>query len=278
MNNKAKVILLVLVAISMLALVVYCMMPTRPTGGNGETGNGSDTNRVVKIKNISGKHIRTPRETRPRKKIERPEKPTFDLEEDEEAKLNEEQRLLIAEIRRALDAEDLKSLLKLVAKMQASEEWPDGIPVPIRVAAIQSLGWFGISGLPEIAGFLADPNAEVLSSAIEAYENALIEANGDGELSQIVIAACQMINDADAVESFLLEINNMRPSVAVETLKEIHVSGSQAAKDALPETLEFFTGEEGMTADKLDDWYNDPSGDNVDPEEAEALFGPQSND
>ena len=103
---------------------------------------------------------------------------------------------------------------------------------------------------------------------------AMQDANGDAELSLLLITACQAINDRDAVESFLMELNNMRNSVAVKTIKEISVKGTLAAKEALGEAMEFLTGEEGMTVDKLDKWYNDPSGDNLDDPDAEEFYGP----
>ena len=55
-------------------------------------------------------------------------KPAFDIGKDEEIRLSEAQRKLIAEIRAALRADDHRTLMKLVRQMQASKEWPDGIP------------------------------------------------------------------------------------------------------------------------------------------------------
>ena len=48
-----------------------------------------------------------------------------------------------------------------------------------------------------------------------------------------------------------------------------------AAKAALREAIEFLTGEENITTpEQLDNWYNDPSGDNRDDEDAEEFYGP----
>lgn len=204
------------------------------------------------------------------------QKPTMDIGDDEEARLTEEQRQLLAEIRAALDADNRKTMIRLVTKMQMSDEWPDGIPVAIRKAAIAALGWFGHDAAPEIAGFLQDGNEEVLESAIDAFESALFEADGDEEIAQILIAAAKTVQDVEAMDSFLMSLNDMRPSRAVETVKVIWESGTDAAKQALPEAVEFYTGQEGITTpEQLDQWYNDPSGENCDEPDAEAVYGKQ---
>lgn len=204
------------------------------------------------------------------------QKPTFAVEDEEELNLTEEQRKLIEEIRKALDMEDKKTVVRLVQRMQASDEWPDGIPKSIRMAAIEALGWFGVSCLPEIAGFLADADAEVLQTAVEKYEEALSDFDlSDRERSLILIQAAKVITDADAMDSMLFELNNMRHSVAVETIKELMVSGSDATKSVLPDNIEFYTGEEEITtAEQLDEWLEE----NPDDEDDEEFYGGSSDD
>lgn len=195
---------------------------------------------------------------------------------DEEARLSADQRALLAEIRKVLDEEDCAGLIRIVQKMQKSEEWPDGIPIAIRKAAIDALAWFGGNCIPEMLGFVHDPDSEVQEAAYDAYEQALFDANGDLELSQLVLAASKVIDDFDAMDSMMMWMNDMRPSRQVETIKEIWKSGTPSAKRALSENMEFILGEEGIdTPEKLDEWYNDPSGDNRDDDDAEDFYGPQ---
>ena len=202
-------------------------------------------------------------------------KPTFALDDDDEAKLNAEQRKMIEAIRAALDAEDRPRVLKLVQALQASDEWPDGIPKSIKMAAIEALGWFGSSCLPEIAGFLGDSDSEVVQSAIEKYEEALSDFDlSDRERSTILIEASKVINDSDAMDSMLFELNNMRHSVAVATLKELMVSGNAATKSALPDNIAFYIGEENITTpEQLDQWLKE----NPDDEDDEAFYGGAKN-
>ncbi len=169
-------------------------------------------------------------------------------------------------------------MLKIVQNLQKSKDWPKNIPLAIRREALEAASWFGIDALPEVAGFLADDNEEIRSDAINAYDNTLIEANGDREKSLIVTSAATVINDTDAMDSMLMSLNEMRPSVAVETIKTIWTTGTDEAKAALKEAVEFLTGEENIdTPEKLDQWYNDPSGDNKDGEDAEEMYGPSAN-
>ena len=198
-------------------------------------------------------------------------KPAFALDDDDEANLNEEQRRTIEAIRAALDDNSRKTVLKLVQKLQASDEWPDGIPKSIKMAAIEALGWFGSSCLPEIAGFLGDADSEVVQSAIEMYEEALSDFElSDRERAQILIQAAKVVNDPDAMDSMLFELNNMRPSVIVETIKTLWTEGNAATKQVLPDSIEMVTGEEGVTTpEKLDEWYKE----NPDDEDAEDFYG-----
>ena len=177
----------------------------------------------------------------------RREKPTFAIDDDDEAHLTETQRALIEAIRAALDDEDFPRLLSLVQKMQTSKEWPDGIPKSIKLAAIDALGWFKARGLPEIAGFLADSDADIVQSAIERYQEALSDFDiSDGERSTILVEAAKVIMDAEALDMMMFEVNNMRHSVAVATFLEILESGNSAAKRLLPDAIDLYTGEEGL--------------------------------
>ena len=283
-QNRLRPVRLALVA----SLVVAAGLTLFFAAWKGGASSGTPKSAVRGASGVAAGKVLSPAEQKKlarKKRLKNPvrqisqkkrEKPTFELDEDDESLLNEEQKAIIEAIRDALDREKFPELIKLVRKMQDSNLWPDGYPVVIRKAAIDVLGWFGRDAIPEIVGFLGDPNEEVLAAAIEAYEMSLIEANGDAELSTLLIAACQAINDPDAIDSFMMEINNMRPSRVVSTLEEIAKTGTPAAQAALSETISFYTGEdECTTVEKLKEWYNDPSGENMDDEDAEEFYGPQ---
>ena len=198
-------------------------------------------------------------------------KPTFALNDDDEANLNEEQRKMIEAIRSALADDDRKTVLKLVNRLQKSPEWPDGIPKSIKLAAIEALGWFGSSCLPELTGFLSDSDEDVVQAAIDRYQEMLGDFDfSDRERADLLVEASKIINDAEAMDSMLFELNNMRHSVAIETIKRLMVEGNAATKSILPNNVEFYTGEENMdTPEKLDEWLKQ----NPDDEGDEEFYG-----
>ena len=192
----------------------------------------------------------------------------FSLDDDDEANLNAEQRKMIEAIRAALSDDDRKTVLKLVNRLQKSPEWPDGIPKSIKLAAIEALGWFGSSCLPELAGFLADADDEVVQAAIDRYQEMLGDFDlSDRERADILVEASKIINDADSMDSLLFEVINMRHSEAVKTFKRLMAEGNPATKAVLPDNVEFYTGEEGLdTPEKLDEWLKQNPDDEGDDE------------
>ena len=207
------------------------------------------------------------------KKVKK-EKPTFALDDDDESNLTEAQRRIIEAIRAALEDNNREEVLKLVQKLQKSQEWPDGIPKSIKMAAIEALGWFGSSCLPELTGFLADSDAEVVQTTVEKFEEMLSDFDLSArERSEILVQASKVIDDADAIDSMLFELNNMPRSIAVETIKRLMAEGNAATKSVLPDNVEFFTGEENMdTPAKLDEWLKQ----NPDDEGDEEFYGGSS--
>lgn len=205
-------------------------------------------------------------------------KPTFALGDDEEKKLTEDQRRMIEEIRAALAADNFRALMRLVRQMQASNEWPDGIPKAVKLAAVDALGWFGGNCLPELVGFLADADSEVTEAASEAWEDAIMDYDSDKDISKYVVKlACKVVTNADSMESILSTINDdtMRPSVGVDTIKYVLANGNETAKAQLQEVIDTFTGTTGITTEKqLDEWLEE----HPDPSDAEEMYGKMSDD
>ena len=202
-------------------------------------------------------------------------KPSFALGEEEEKKLTEEQRRIIEEIRAALRADDFKTLMRLVRKMQASNEWPDGIPKAVKLAAVDALGWFGGNCLPELVAFLADADNDVISATVDAWEDAIAECEADYEVADQVKFACKVVRNAESMDSILSEIPNMRHSVGISTIKEVLANGNDVAKAQIQEIIDDFTGETGITtAEQLDEWLAK----NPDDPDDEAMYGKLTDD
>lgn len=202
-------------------------------------------------------------------------KPSFALGDEEEKKLTEEQRRIIEEIRAALREDDFKTLMRLVRKMQASDEWPDGIPKAVKLAAVDALGWFGGNCLPELVGFLADADRDVISATVDAWEDAIAECEADYEIAEQVKFASKVVSDAESMDSILSEIPNMRHSVGIGTIKEVLANGNEVAKAQIQSIIDDFTGTEGLkTAEELDKWLEA----NPDDPDDEAMYGKLTDD
>ena len=195
--------------------------------------------------------------------------PVFNI--DDEDNLNEEQKKLLARIREALDNNDKKTVIRLVQKMQKSDEWPDGIPKAVKMAAIEAMGWFGVECLPEVLGFLADSDHEVVELTLERLQEAVSDITiSDRERAKILVELGKVVPDADTMDTMLFELNNMRHSVAAAAIKELMATGNDATKQALPDNVEFVTGEENInTPGKIDKWLAQ----NPDDEDDEELYG-----
>lgn len=203
------------------------------------------------------------------------ERPTFAIGQSEEAALNDLQRKLLEEIRVALREDDYKTLMRLVRKMQTSDEWPDGIPDSIKKAALEALGWYGSKCLPEIVPFLGDSNPEIVAEAVSQWEDAIAECESDREVSaQVKLAAC-VVTEAESVESILMEVMNMRHSVAVETFKDILKNGNEQAQAKVLEQIGDYTEDSTITtAEQLDEWLER----NPDDPGDEEMYGSISDD
>ena len=183
------------------------------------------------------------------------EHPKFEIPSAEEGKLTALQQKLLDEIRAALREDDYKKLMKLVRKMQSSDEWPDGIPNSIKKAALEALGWYGSKCLPEIVPFLADSNPEIVADAVSQWEDAIAECDSDREVAEQVKLASRVVVEPDSVESILVEAMNMRHSVAVETFKDVLANGNEQAKAKVLEQIADYTDDSTITtAEQLDEW------------------------
>lgn len=204
--------------------------------------------------------------------------PRLQFSPDEKEKLSDTFKALLKEITDAFDSNDKKGLLRIVQRMQKMEEWPDGIPDPVKVAAIEALKWYGTDCLPEVAGFLGDLSEDIRNQAVDVFDDALFEANGDEERANLLKMLAQMPFDSDAFDSFFMSFSDLRPSRVVETGKWVLEHGTPTAQKAAFEALEMATGEDAIrNGSDLDRWYSDPDNQD-DPDTVEDMYGRQEDD
>lgn len=210
------------------------------------------------------------------------EKPDFSLSAAEDAKLTEEMRRIYQDLQQALDDEDKKKVFALVHKLQSMDEWPDGIPQSVKLRALDALAWFGASGMAEAIGFLADGDSEVVNTAIEKFEEMLSDFDlGDRGVSEILSQIVKVVHDKDALDSFYMEMNNMRDTVKAQTALNIFDSGNKDAISVLEENVEFIFGDadnEIKTREDVEKFLKDAEqAYKDDPEKAaedEEFYGP----
>lgn len=201
------------------------------------------------------------------------EKPSLRLDDAEDAKLSALAKSILKDLQDALDSDDFKRISTILARMQslmARGKFSD-IPVSIRLKAVEALGWFGAKGVPEMVGFLADADPEVVQMSIEQIENALDDITlSDRERSEIISIASKYITDDDALEYIFMNINDMRPSVGIGTLVDICENGNEQSRAKMPDAIEFFTGDgEIRTVEDAERWLEE----NPDPEGADEQWG-----
>jgi len=182
-------------------------------------------------------------------------RPNLRLEAAEEAKMTAQMLEIYRALQDALDKDDRKQVFSLVHRLQAMDEWPDGIPASVKKRALNALAWFGAAGVSEAIGFLADSSQEIRDAAIDTFQQQLADNwdLGDKALGQTLVAMAKVVTDADALESFYDQLNNMRPSVRASTVLEIYASGNDSAKVVLDKNLESVFSTDDTTVQTRDD-------------------------
>ena len=264
-----KLVLIIAGAAACAAILTSLLFSGDPKVPSAEDQGKRSAKTVAKVSKTSGgQKKKTQRRARISEVAPKPaERPNFEIEKADEENLNEIQRQLLEEIRAALRADDYKKVMRLVHRMQASDEWPDGIPDSIKKAALSALGWYGSKCLPEIVNFLGDANPKIVSEAVSQWEDVIAECDSDREISAQVKLAARVVTDTDSVESILVETMNMRHSVAVETFKDILSNGNAAAKAQVLEQIADYTDDTTITtSEQLDAWLKNNPDDSGDEE------------
>ncbi len=181
---------------------------------------------------------------------ERPPKPVlaFDPDDDDEG-FTPQEKALSKRIEAALDEEDLK---KAVACAKEALSCPK---TEIRQAMVDTLGWFGAKGLPELTPFLADADDDVRDSAMNEWSMALSDIEDDKERINTVEMAMAVLTDEDALEDISGEYIGIDEKLAVESLlRVIEGGGSEQGIAKAKETYEFVTGDEFTNRTDAEKW------------------------
>lgn len=200
--------------------------------------------------------------------------PDFTLAAMEDAELSAEYRQLLLKIQEALGNEDRKAVIRFAQDILARIRQGQDVPLFVREQMVRALASCGSDGVPELAGFLADLNEAIVLEASNAFEEMLIDADGDAELAEILLSLLPAVNDQSMLESFMSELGNMRNSRRVDTARKIVATGNEAAIKVLNENMSsYFGDDEGGFAVKSTDDLEEYLARNPDGEDDETFYG-----
>lgn len=172
------------------------------------------------------------------KRLAKPVLPVMDDDEEDDG-FTPEERALSKRIEEALDEEDLK---KAVACAKEALNCPNA---EVRQSMVDTLGWFGVKGLPELTPFLADADEDVRDSAMNAWSMALSDIDDEAEKLGVVEMAMGVLTNEDALEDISGEYIGADEKLAIESLlRIIEGGGSAQGIEKAKETYEFVTGDE----------------------------------
>ncbi|MCQ2392803.1 MAG: hypothetical protein MJ249_00820 [Kiritimatiellae bacterium] len=209
-------------------------------------------------------------------------RPVVVADHDDEVRLSDEMKKVLADLQSALDQENKREVIKIAMDIQ-KRFYQRGeaakVPSTVKRDIIAALRWFSPDTLPELLGFLGDPDPEVNADAISAFEDELTDADiGDKAISEILKKVVKVVNDADALDNFFMEMNNMRNSVKVDTALAIFDSGNPDAIRVLQENLDFYFTDadyEMKTRQDVEKYGKDPE--HADDPDDDEIFGPTKN-
>jgi len=214
------------------------------------------------------------------------EKLKFDLENDEYANLSKEMRAIMEELQSALDAESDKRVSAACAKILKvmEKEGESAVPVIVRENAVDALGLSLPRALPELMGFMGDPDPDIREAVDEEIDSFLMEADmKDRELSPVLVSLAKVLTNEDSLDLLTMSIDtDLRNSIKVATCKQILDNGTEEARASLQEMLADMldVDEETLTTDpkqlkkQLDKWLAE----NPDDEDDDEIYAVDDSD
>ena len=173
-------------------------------------------------------------------------RPTHDCERPLSAKDQE----LCRRISAGYEANDFTAVKALVPEAKSSPS------ADVREEMVWALDWFGEKALPEIVGFMSDPDDEVAQDAFNAWESALAEIEDENRRLYVVEYVLRTGAPKDMLESVALEYVGMGDRAAVESLVRLIEGRAPGAEQAL-DRYESITGETYTTPDAARKWLDE---------------------
>lgn len=166
--------------------------------------------------------------------------------EKEVGGLSVEYQNLIRDLRQALEDDNKKRIRKTVQGLLAAYQSGVKIPTVVLESMAFAAAGCGVDALPEMVGLLAGKDPAVADVASDAFEEMLMNADGDHELAEVLVTVLPYLKDTELISGAMAELGHMRNSVRVETALAIFESGNESAIQVLQENLStYFSDQEG---------------------------------
>ena len=162
-----------------------------------------------------------------------------------------EQKQLMRAMSQAMEDDDFSSLRSL------SDLVMDCPNAEIRERYVENLGWFWEQAVPELLGFMADPNEDVAQAAKDQWIDGVQTIENDAEKAVLLINVSKVMTDSEALESFADELIAMDELLALQTIVDTIDSGTPQAVKAVKDTYETITGEEWSDVEAAEKWLQE---------------------
>ena len=200
---------------------------------------------------VNGSDWAAPSSKRPAAvKSEKGSAPVAADEDGEE--LTEEEEKLVDQIHDAMNDEDVEKAIRLARQAVVSKK------TEVRSEMVDTLRWFGDKVMPELLAFVEDPDEDVRSDAMAAYQQAIYDIEEDEAKAQVVEISLRNLEDAEALDEIASELIGMDDLLAVQTLVNV-IEGKckEAGRRVARETYETVTGEEYVSFEDAEAWIRE---------------------
>ena len=179
--------------------------------------------------------------------------------DDEDMTPNE--RSLVRRVRRALEADDEKAIIACAAEAAKSKN------SEVRSGMVSALQWCGRSAMAELTMFMADPDDDVRSEALDAWTDALQEIESPTAKRDLLISSMSILTDTEALEGLATEITELPNSYRIDVLTTLIENGTSQAAAVAREEYEDLTEEAYTNKEAANKWLQENPDDEVDVED-----------
>lgn len=121
----------------------------------------------------------------------------------------------VREMQRLLDDDKVGLALREARSLMDSKNGE------IRSAVLETLQWIGRRALPEITEMLNDPDEQVATEALTAWELAFGEFDGDRRKALAIEESVVLVKKSDTIRELLRQFSDIEQKVALQTLSKL---------------------------------------------------------